>query len=289
MLRHPLIAVTGASGAVGARLTGRLAEAGARQRLVVRDPARAPQIAGIDVRQAASYGAGEEMRAALEGADVVFLVPAAETPDRVQQHETAIDAAVSAGVRRIVYLSFFDAAPDATFTLARDHWHTEQHIRATGLPWTFLRMNLYMDFTPAMVASDGVIRGPAGDGRLAAVLRDDVAAATAAVLTSDTHDGRTYDLTGPDAFTLGEAARLMSRATGKAIGFHDETDEEAFSSRAAYGAPDWEVRGWVSSYWAIRDGSLQPPSPDIHKLTGRYGQSLSEYLHAHPEALDHVH
>ena len=67
------------------------------------------------------------------GADTVFLIPAAEAADRVEHHRTAVDAAVAAGVPRIVYLSFLNAAPDATFTLARDHWATEEHIRAPGL------------------------------------------------------------------------------------------------------------------------------------------------------------
>jgi NAD(P)H dehydrogenase (quinone) len=286
---HGLIAVTGATGAVGTRLTARLAEAGARQRLVVRDPARAPQIAGAEVRQASDYGAGEEMRAALDGAGTLFLIPAAEAPNRVEQHTTAIDAAVAAGVRRIVYLSFFGASPDATFTLGRDHWHTEQHVRATGLEWTFLRMNLYMDFIPSMVLPEGVIRGPAGDGRVAAILRDDVAAAAASVLTCDGHDGRTYDLTGPEAFSLAEAAELMSRVSGKAIRYDDETDEQAFASRAVFGAPEYEVRGWVSSYWAIREGSLAAVSGDVRELTGRDPVSLATYLGAQPEALAHVH
>ncbi|MDA0179831.1 SDR family oxidoreductase [Solirubrobacter phytolaccae] len=273
----PLIAVTGATGAVGTRLTARLDAAGAQLRLVVRDPARAPELAGAEVRQASGYGAGEEMRAALEGTDVLFLLPASETPDRVEQHLTAVDAAVAAGVRRIVYLSFFGASPDTTFTLARDHWHTEQAILATGVPWTFLRMNLYMDFVPSMVGADGVIRGPAGDGRFAAILRDDVAAASAAVLMSDGHDGQSYDLTGPSAFTLAEAAALMSH-DGRPVRFHDETDEEAFASRASYGAPDFEVLGWVSSYWAIRDGSLERVSDGVRRLTGRDPVSLEAYL-----------
>jgi NAD(P)H dehydrogenase (quinone) len=283
-----LIALTGATGAVGTRLAARLAEGGARQRLVVRNPARAPQLAEAEVRQASDYGAGEEMRAALDGADTLFLMPAAEAPNRVEQHKTAVDAAAAAGVRRIVYLSFFGASPDTTFTLGRDHWQTEERIRATGLAWTFLRMNLYMDFIPTMVLPDGVIKGPAGDGQVAAILRDDVAAAAAAALTSDGHDGHTYDLTGPEAFSLAEAAELMSRATGKAIRFEDETDDEAFASRAVFGAPDWEVRGWVSSYWAIRDGSLEPVSTDVRRLIGRGPISLAEYVRAHPEALDHV-
>lgn len=288
MGENPLIAVTGASGAVGSRVVARLAAAGARQRLVVRDPARAPRVTDAELRQAAGYGAGEEMRAALAGADVLLLIPAAETPDRVAQHRTAVDAAVAAGVERIVYVSFFGAAPAATFTLARDHWQTERFIRASGVPWTFLRMNLYMDFVPTMVGRDGVLRGPAGDGRVAAILRDDVAAAAAAVLTSNGHDGRVYDLTGPASFTLGEAAELMARTSGRAIRFHDETDEEALASRAGFGAPEFEVRGWVSSYWAIRDGSLDGVTDDVRRLTGADPVALDDYLQAHPEALDHV-
>jgi uncharacterized protein YbjT (DUF2867 family) len=277
----PLIAVTGASGAVGTRLVTRLAAANADLRLVVRDRRRAPAVAGAHVRQASGYAAAQEMRLALEGADIVFLMPAAESADRVEQHRTAVDAAVAAGVGRIVYLSSIGAAADATFTLARDHWHTEQIIRQTGVAWTFLRMNLYMDFVPSMVGPDGVIRGPAGDGRLAAVLRDDVASAAAAVLTSSGHNAQTYHLTGPTAFTLTEAAESMSRATGQPVFFHDESDEEAFASRSGRGA-DWEIRGWVSSYWAVRDGSFAAVSDDVAQLTGQPPTSLEHYLATRP-------
>jgi NAD(P)H dehydrogenase (quinone) len=282
-----LIAVTGASGAVGGRVAQRLADAGVAQRLIVRDPSRAPQV-GAEVRQASGYAARDEMRAALEGVDTLFLIPASEAPDRAEQHRTAVDAAVAAGVQHIVYLSFIGASSDNIFTLGRDHWATEEHIRASGLAWTFPRMNLYMDFIPSMVLPNGVIRGPAGDGRLAAVLRDDIADAVAAILTGGDHVGHTYDLTGPSAFTLAEAAELMTRLTGRIVRYHNETDEEAFASRAVYGAPEWEVLGWVSSYWAIRDGSLQTVSGDVEHLTGHRPTSLEDYLRAHPEALDHV-
>ena len=264
-----MIAVTGATGEVGRRVLAGLADV--PHYSVVRDPARA---VGVH-RVASDYGARDEMTAAFAGADTVFLVPAAENADRVAQHTAAVDAAVAAGVPRLVYLSFLRAAPDATFTLARDHWATEEHIRATGLRWTFLRMNLYMDFIPNMVGADGVIRGPAGDGRVSAILRDDVAAAAAAVLLSpEEHDGATYDLTGPSSFSLPEAAALLGAR------FEDETDEQAYASRAIYAAPDWEVRGWVSSYQAIRDGSLDIVSPAVRDLTGRDPVSLATYLHA---------
>jgi NAD(P)H dehydrogenase (quinone) len=266
------IAVTGATGEVGRRVVARLAEAGAPHRLVVRDRSRAPQDA--DVTVVSGYGAPAEMRQAFEGASTAFLIPAAEAEDRVEQHKTAVDAALAAGVPRIVYLSFLNAGPEATFTLARDHWATEEHIRATGMTWTFLRMSLYMDFIPNMRGEDGVIRGPAGDGRVSAILRDDVAAAAAAVLTSDGHDGKTYDLTGPASFSLAEAAALMDAR------FEDETDEQAYASRAVYGAPDWEVSGWVSTYQAIRDGSLDVVSPAVRELTGRDPVALADYLAA---------
>jgi NAD(P)H dehydrogenase (quinone) len=101
-----LIAVTGPTGVVGGRVARRLAHLGVALRLVVRDPARAPELPGAEVRVSSAYGAGEEMRAALAGVATLFLVPAHESADRVAQHRTAVDAAVAAGVQRIVYLSF---------------------------------------------------------------------------------------------------------------------------------------------------------------------------------------
>jgi NAD(P)H dehydrogenase (quinone) len=207
-------------------------------------------------------------------------VPARESEDRVREHLSAVDAAAAAGVGRIVYLSFIAAAPDAVFTLARDHWATEERIRATGLPHTFLRMSLYMDFVPSMVGEDGVIRGPGGDGRMGAILRDDVPAVAAAVLTSGGHDGRTYELTGPEAFTFAQAAELLTRLTGRTVTYEEETEEQAWASRRASGAPDWEIRGWVSSYLAVRAGELAAVTGDVRALTGRDPTSLAAHLDA---------
>jgi NAD(P)H dehydrogenase (quinone) len=256
-----VIAVTGATGFVGRRTAERLDA----PRLVVRDASRAQG----DVRQASSYGARDEMRAALEGAHALFLVPAEESEDRVEQHRTAIDAAVAAGVERIVYLSFLNAGPDSTFTLARDHWATEEHIRAAGPVFTFLRMSLYLDFVPRM-AADGVIAGPAGDGRVAAVARDDVAAVAAAVLTSDGHDGQTYDVTGGEALTMSELAAQLGAT------YKDETLQEAWASRAGYGAPDWQVEAWISTYTAIAAGELATVSDTVKRFTGREPLTLAQ-------------
>ncbi len=266
-----MIAVTGATGFVGGEVARRLAERGVEQRLVVRDPARAPGL-GAEVRVASRYGAGDEMRAAFAGADTVFLVPAEESADRLEQHKTAVDAAVAAGVGRIVYLSFINAAPDATFTLVRHHWATEEHIRASGVAFTFPRMNLYLDFIPNMVSEDGVIAGPAGDGRAGIVVRRDVAAVAVELLTGEGHEGKTYDVTGRESLSFAEIADTVGAM------YKDETLEEAYASRSGYGAPDWQVEAWVSTYLAVAWGELDVVTDTVKRLTGHEPVTLAEFI-----------
>ena len=280
-------AVSGASGAVGGRVAARLASLGHGQRLIVRDRSRAPDPPRAQAAQV-SYDDPQAMRRALAGVETFFMVSAGEAPDRVRQHIAAVDAAVATGVERIVYLSFINAAPDATFTFARDHWHTEEHVRSTGLRYTFLRDNMYMDFLPALAGTDGVIRGPAGDGRVAAVARDDIADVAVAVLLGDGHDGRTYDVTGPETITFHQVAEALSRVTGRSITYHAETLEEAYESRASYGAPDFEVEGWVTSYAAIATGEMDVVSDTVSKLTGHAPMTLVDFLHRHPESYRHL-
>src|SRR3954453_11292668 len=205
-----LIGVTGSTGRLGGRIARRLADAGVPQRLLVRDPSRAPQLPGSTVATA-FYDDGAAVRAALDGVSTVLMVSAAEHPDRLAQHRTFVDAAADSGIEHLIYVSFLNAAPDATFTLARDHWATEQHIQSRGLRATFLRDSLYADFFPLMTGADGVIRGPAGDGRVAAVAQDDVADAAVAVLRDPAANaGASYDLTGPEALTLTEVAAIIT-------------------------------------------------------------------------------
>jgi NAD(P)H dehydrogenase (quinone) len=272
------VAVTGATGQVGGRVARRLAATGVPQRLLVRDPSRAPDLPGATV-VAAPYGDGDAVRRALEGTSTVFMVSASESADRVDQHRTFVDAAAAAGVEHLVYLSFQRAAPDATFTLARDHWATEEHVRARGLVHTFLRDSLYADFLPGLVGEDGVIRGPAGDGRVAAVAQDDVADAAVAVLRDPaTHAGRTHDLTGPQALTLAQVADTITAVTGRPVRYHAETVEEAFASRASYGAPGWQVEAWVSTYTAIAAGEMADVSSAVEDLTGSPAAPFEQLL-----------
>lgn len=266
------LAITGVTGAVGGAVAAELAAAGAALILVARDATRAPALEGSVVREVPSYGDSTAMRKALDGANTLFMVSARESADRLDQHRRAVDAAVAAGVGRIVYLSFLAAAPDATFTFARDHFHTEEHIRASGLAYTFLRPSLYADFVPGLVRADGAIAGPAGDGAIAWVARADVASSAASVLKHDGHEGRTYDLTGPRAWTMAETAALLGAR------YVSETMEEAYASRAHYAAPEWEVAGWVTSYVAIATGEMNVVSDSVQALTGREAASLETVL-----------
>lgn len=284
-----LIAVTGSTGALGGRVARRLADRGLAQRLVVRDAARAPELAGAEVAVATGYHDHAGMVAALRGAATLLLVSGRESATRVEEHRTAIAAAAEAGVGHVVYTSFLGAAPDATFTLARQHAATEDDLRASGLAWTALRNTMYLDFVPFLASGDGVIAGPGGDGRVAYVAREDVADVVAAVLADPhPHAGAICDVTGDERLSLAEAAAILTAETGRPVTYAEETEAEAYASRASYGAPDFEVAGWVSSYQAIAAGELDVVSDVVGRLAGRPPRRLRDLLREDPGSWAHL-
>ena len=278
MATAPTLAVTGSTGNLGGLVARLLAEAASPQRLLVRDIGRAPEVEGA-VPVVCTYMDSVLAKRALDGVKTLFMVSAAEAEDRLQQHYAFVDAAMAADVQHIVYTSFFGAAPDSAFTLGRDHYATEEWIKASGMDYTFLRDNFYLDFLPLLAGEDGVIRGPAGDGVVAAVARADVARSAVTVLRDPAlHVGRTYDLTGPEDISLTRAAELLTAGTGRTITFRNETVEEAYASRASFGAPPWQVDAWVSTYTAIAAGELAGPTSAVHELTGREPLDLAQFL-----------
>lgn len=271
------VVLTGATGKVGGEVARLLAPDHAVDlRLVGRSLERAPRIEGAELVRA-EFSDAAACREAFAGADAVLLVSAGEAADRLDQHRTAIDALAAAGVGHVVYTSFLGAGPEAGFTLARDHGATEQMLRESGLPWTFLRDSFYADVLLDFAGEDRVIRGPGGTGRCAYVARRDVAEVAARILRDPApYAGRVLDLTGPDALSLAEAALHMTRALGEEVEYVDETMEEARASRAPYGAPDWQVDAWISTYTAIRDGELDRVSGDVQDVLGRAPRTLEE-------------
>ncbi len=283
MATLPDLAITGVTGAIGGRVARRLADRGVAQRLIVRDVATAPSLTGAIAVAASSYADTAGMREALIGTRTLFLVSGRETEDRLQQHYSAVDAAAGAGVERIVYLSYLAAAPNATFTLARQHYATEERIRATGVRYTFLRSSSYADFVPFMTGDDLVIRGPAGNGKVAWICRDDIAdVATAVLLAGDDHDGKTYDDTGPESLSMAETAAILGRVINREVTYHAETIDKAWESRRKWGAPDWEVEGWITSYAAVASGEMDVVSDTVETITGKPAQGLEPFLGANP-------
>ncbi|KAG9185441.1 hypothetical protein G6011_07985 [Alternaria panax] len=282
LMRAIPIAVTGATGGVGGLVARGLAARQLPQRLLVRTPSKAPKLPHSEVRQF-SYSDHAAASTALKGVHTLFMVSASESAERLDQHRSFVDAAVEAGVQHVVYTSFMGAAPDAVFTLARDHYVTEEYIKASGMRWTFLRDNLYIDFMESLVGADGVIRGPSGSGRVSIVAREDVARLAAAVLADpDQHAGISYDVTGREALSISDVAATISKIRTRDVRFHDETIEEAYTSRANYGVPGWQVDAWVSTYTAIGSNALAPVSDAVKSVTGCAPMTLAEYLAANP-------
>lgn len=290
-----MIAVTGVTGVLGGRVAARLATAAdVPLRLVVRDAGRAPDIPGAEVVEIrGGYADPTGFRAALEGVDTLYLVSAAEAEERLQQHLDAVDAAVAAGVQRIVYTSFLGARHDAVFTLVRQHAATEDRIRDSGIRHTLLRHSMYADFVPFFATrEDGgaVIAAPAGEGRTSFVSRDDLADVGAAVLLDDSgrFDGQALEVTGPEALSMADAARVLTEVTGIATEYRPQTVEEAWATRRPSGHPDWEIEGWVTSYLAIAAGELAAVTDVVPTLTGHPARTVAEHLRAHPEDWAHL-
>jgi NAD(P)H dehydrogenase (quinone) len=285
-----VIAVTGATGTLGRRVVDRLAAGGdVPLRLVVRDADRAPRVPGAEVvANPGGFDDPASLQRALSGVDTVYLVSAAEHENRLQQHFDAVDAAVAAGVQRIVYTSFLNASPDAVFTQVRQHFATEQRIRQSGVRATFLRHSMYADFVPFFASVEegqAVIAAPAGEGRTSFVSRDDLAdVAVAVLLRQDTDlDGQALAVTGPEALTMPEAASGLTEITGRPVSYRDQSVEEAWATRRPSGHPDWEIEGWVTSYLAIAAGELSTVTDVVPTLTGHPARTVAEHLRAHPE------
>ena len=268
------LAITGSTGHVGGMVATHLRDR--EPLLIVRDIDRAPD--GYRHVEA-TYGDYEKSSSALEGVDLLFMVSGSESPTRREEHRTFIRAAADAGVQHIVYTSFFGADPGAIFTLGRDHADAEAAIRESGMAFTLLRDNFYSDLLPFFADAGGVIRGPAGDGRVAGVARSDVADAAAAVLRQpDKHVGAVYELTGPEALTLDEVTARAGVVLGRPLRYERETLEEAYESRRAFSNEQWQLDAWVSTYTAIADGEVERVTGDVQLVTGHPARTIEEAL-----------
>ena len=282
-----MILVTGATGSTGSQVVRALLDEGQEVRALVRDPGRARGMLGDAVELAVGdLAEPRSVRAALAGAEQLFL-SCADDPRRVGWETGAIDAAATAGVRRIVKLSSIAAAPGAPVAFWDWHGRVEAHLASAGVPAVILRAGPYMSNVLAAagtVAHAGVLPVPAGDARIAMIDPRDVGAAAAAVLTTPGHDGRTYVLTGPEAITYEEVAAELSRATGRAVEYVDVDDADAERELLAAGLPGFVAEGVVALFAQLRRGVAEPVTATVESLTGRPARGFAGFARDHARA-----
>ena len=273
-----MIGITGVTGKLGSYVANLVDKKGIASVHLARSPERAKIYASAEIRKIV-YANTPEVVEALKGIDILLMVSARENSERVKEHKYFLDAAKLAGVEHIVYTSFYGADEKAIFTLSRDHAQTEAYIKELGFTYTFLRDNFYLDFLIDMALENGEIRGPAGNGLVSAVARKDTSRVAAEILLNPKEwENQTLNLTGPEDLSMEEIVALLSKETGDAIAYVDETVEEAYESRKKWPAQTWEYDAWVSTYIAIKAGEQAGVSTDIEKVLGRPAMSLVEVV-----------
>ena len=273
-----MIGITGVTGKLGSYVANLVDKKGMVSVHLARSPERAKVYASAEIRKMV-YTNTPEVVEALKGIDTLLMVSARENPERVKEHKDFLDAAKLAGVQHIVYTSFYGADEKATFTLSRDHAQTEAYIKELGFTYTFLRDNFYLDFFIDIALENGEIRGPAGSGQVSAVARKDTSRVAAEILLhAKKWKNQTLNLTGPEELSMEEIVALLSKETGNAITYVDESVEEAYESRKKWPAQTWEYDAWVSTYTAIKAGEQAGVSTDVEKVLGHPASSLLDIL-----------
>jgi uncharacterized protein YbjT (DUF2867 family) len=277
------ILITGASGRVARRTAELLARDGHRLRLMTRTPQRAPKLAEAETVRG-DFAEPATLPDAFAAVSAALVVSASGEPGkRAALHRNAFQAAARARVTHLVYLSLQGAAPDSKYPFSRDHYLSEQYLFAAGLPCTVLRNSFYLDMFLERFDSEGVIRGPAQQGRGAFLSREDAALAAAAALLQQ--PGGIYDVTGPEALSVAGIAGRLSTLAGRRLQYEDESADAARVRLSALEPLAWRVDLAVGWFQAIAAGELERPSDTVLRFTGTAPLTLEAYFQLFPELL----
>jgi uncharacterized protein YbjT (DUF2867 family) len=279
------VLVTGASGNVGAAVLARLRQSGVPVRAAYHaaDRAQAARAAGEDA-VAIDMDDPTTLGPTLEGVGTLFLL-GAFSPRQTERELAVLDAALAARIGCVVKLSVWRADEELT-PIARLHRPVERAIEASGVAWSFLRPNFYMqNFAVAAgaIAGHGVLAQPASDAPIGFVDARDVGRAAAAVCAGDGHAGAIYDLTGPEALTYAEAAEVFTRELGRPVRYVGLSDAEARVAMRQGGMPEFVIDARLSVGATYREGGAEATTPTIAQLTGEPPRTLASYVADHRE------
>src|SRR4051812_28668168 len=282
------IVITGASGHLGRLVADLVLERAEPDRvvLVTRDPSRLTEFAGrgVEVR-AGDFDDPSTLPAAFQGVERALIISADQIGVRVPGHKAAIDAAAAAGATSIAYTSGINPSHSNPIVVAADHRASEEHLRTAGTGWTMLRNSIYAEIVlqsagPALETGRHVHNE--GDGRVSYVARADCAAAAAAVLTSDGHDGKIYDVTGPAALSAPDVAALFADLAGRPVEALPVDDEAVVASLVEHAQmPEPVARDYATFGIGARRGYSAPVSDTVRELTGTAPTPAQAVLAAH--------
>ena len=293
-MKQAALLISGATGNIGSELTKLLSQRGIAFRAMVREPAAAAALAALPGAHSKGTGspgsslaqviAGDfddpaSLDRALAGVERAFLVTPSTAESEARQL-AFVAAAQRAGVRHVVKLSQWAADAASPVRFLRYHAVVESALKASGMAYTFLRPNLFMQGLLGfrdMILAKGAFFAPAGTAAISAIDVRDIAAAAAAALTEPGHEGKTYDLTGPAALTHTEMAALLSIAIDRKIAFVDVPEGAMRDALVGLHMPAWQADGLIEDYAHYRHGEAAEVASGVRDATGQAPRSFADF------------
>lgn len=282
------ILITGATGTVGSFLVEKLAAAGVRARALVRSPAKGEPIEKLGLEAVAGeLDKPETLKPALAGIEKVFLL---SSPDarQAELQSNLVQAAKEAGVRHIVKLSVIGIGSGLeSLSLGRLHLETEKEIERSGMAYTHLRPNGFMQNTlmhAGTIKTQGAWYAPFGESKESCVDARDVAAVALSALTEEGHEGKAYEITGPESLSYNEMAQRLSAALGREIKYVEVPVEAARTAMMNAGMQAWLVDALVELFYFYRDGGAAHVTDTVREVTGRAPITFAEFARDYAQA-----
>ncbi len=287
---HTTILVTGATGTVGREVVKQLSmydgdirvRAGVHSVIKGENLKRLPDVEIVEI----DFQDKESLHAAFTHIDKLFLItPMAE--DQLEMAKTLVDEAKKTGVKHIVKLSAMGADMEPGIQLCRLHREIEKYIEDSGIKYTFLRptsfMQNFVNYSADEIKNEGKIYQPTGDGKIGYVDARDVAAVGIEALMGNGHEGRIYELTGPEAISNSEVAQILSEVTGKRIEFIDITNDEARKAMTNQEMPGWMIDTMIELYEVYRSGNANQVFDTVQAVTNRKPHTFRQFAKDYKE------